>query len=148
MQDFLFGLNYQTWILTALLVLPLVGVLPVLLAPSARAKHIALVVTILEFLLSAGLWWAFDPTSGAIQFGVVAPWLPQWGINYRVGLDGISLFMVLLSTGPHAAGSARKLEIHHRTRAGILRSHAHPDDGHARGISSRSISSFSTSSGK
>jgi NADH-quinone oxidoreductase subunit M len=57
------------------------------------------VVTILEFLLSAGLWWAFDPTSGGIQFGVVAPWLPQWGINYRVGLDGISLFMVLLSTG-------------------------------------------------
>src|SRR6187399_33787 len=99
MQDFLFGLNYNTWILTALLVLPLVGVLPVLLAPSASAKHIALVVTILEFLLSAGLWWAFDPTSGGIQFGVVAPWLPQWGINYRVGLDGISLFMVLLSTG-------------------------------------------------
>ncbi|HSE65919.1 MAG TPA: NADH-quinone oxidoreductase subunit M [Gemmatimonadales bacterium] len=99
MQDFLFGLNYNTWILTALLVLPLVGVLPVLLAPSTSAKHIALVVTILEFLLSAGLWWAFDPSSGGIQFGVAAPWLPQWGINYQVGLDGISLFMVLLSTG-------------------------------------------------
>jgi NADH-quinone oxidoreductase subunit M len=34
-----------------------------------------------------------------MQFGQVIPWMPEWGISYRVGLDGISLFMVLLSTG-------------------------------------------------
>jgi NADH-quinone oxidoreductase subunit M len=98
MQEFLFGLSYQRWVLTALLVLPLIGMVPVLLAPAPRAKYIALVVTLLEFLLSLGLWWVFDPTSGDMQFTAIAPWLPNWGINYHVGIDGISLFMVLLST--------------------------------------------------
>jgi NADH-quinone oxidoreductase subunit M len=34
-----------------------------------------------------------------MQFGVSIPWLPEWGITYQLGLDGISLFMVLLTTG-------------------------------------------------
>src|SRR5262249_42294789 len=69
-----------------------------LLAPEDLAKRLALVVTLAEFVISAGLWWAFDPTMSTMQFQVVHPWIPDWGIAYRVGIDGISLFMVLLTT--------------------------------------------------
>ncbi len=98
MTDFLASIGYNEWILNALLVWPLVGALLVALVPPARAKMVALLVTLLELLASLGLWWAFDPTATAMQFGVSAPWLPQWGIGYTLGLDGISLFMVLLTT--------------------------------------------------
>ena len=54
-------------------------------------------MTLVEFVVSVGLWWAFVP-SGGMQFAATVPWMPQWGIAYRVGIDGISLFMVLLST--------------------------------------------------
>ena len=87
-----------SWILHVLLLLPLVGVVPVLLATERGAKRTALVVTILEFVLSLGLWWAFDPARAAMQLISSAPWIPRWGISYRVGIDGISLFMVLLTT--------------------------------------------------
>ncbi|MFN8652822.1 MAG: NADH-quinone oxidoreductase subunit M [Gemmatimonadales bacterium] len=98
MTEFLTQLGYDRWILNTLLLLPLLGVIPVALAPAARAKQIALVVTLLELVLSLGLWWAYNPADGGMQLGVTGPWLPQWGINYTLGLDGISLFMVLLTT--------------------------------------------------
>ena len=99
MQDFLMSLGYGQLILTALLVLPLVGIIPVALAPASRARQVALAVTLVEFVVSLGLWWAFDPTDPLMQFSVDAAWLPAWGIHYTLGLDGLSLFMVLLSTG-------------------------------------------------
>ena len=99
MRDFLLSLGYGQWILTALLVLPLAGIIPVALAPASRARQVALVVTLVEFVVSLGLWWAFDPTDPLMQFSVDAAWLPTWGIHYTLGLDGLSLFMVLLSTG-------------------------------------------------
>jgi NADH-quinone oxidoreductase subunit M len=71
---------------------------PILLGDERSAKRMALVVTTLEFLLSVGLWWAFDPSQGGMQLVSSAPWIPRWGISYQVGIDGISLFMVLLTT--------------------------------------------------
>lgn len=97
MTDFLASIGYDTWILHALVVLPLVGILPVLLVPR-RAREIALGVTVAELILSLGLWWAFDPQAAGMQFASVAEWIPRYGIQYRVGVDGISLFMVLLTT--------------------------------------------------
>jgi len=99
MTQFLASIQYDRWIINALLIVPLVGMIPVLLAPAERAKPIALAVTLVEFVLSMGLWWGFNPGDGGMQFAVSAPILPQWGIHYRVGIDGISLFMVLISTG-------------------------------------------------
>jgi NADH-quinone oxidoreductase subunit M len=96
--DFLASIHYSQWILHLLVLLPLAGAVPVLLGDERSAKRLALAVTTLEFLLSAGLWWAFDASNGGMQFVSSAPWIPHWGISYRVGLDGISLFMVLLTT--------------------------------------------------
>src|SRR3990172_3774899 len=98
MTELLRSIAYERWILNTLLLLPLVGAVPVVLAPAALAKRIALWVTVVEFFLSVGLWWAFDSANGGMQFTVSAPWIPDWGIRYRLGLDGVSLFMVLLST--------------------------------------------------
>jgi NADH-quinone oxidoreductase subunit M len=98
MTEFLDSIGYGQWILHALVVLPLLGVAPVLLGPEPSAKRTALVVTTLELVLSLGLWWALDPSRGTLQLVSSAPWIPAWGISYRVGIDGISLVMVLLTT--------------------------------------------------
>jgi NADH-quinone oxidoreductase subunit M len=98
MTDFLASIYYGQWILHLLVLLPMAGAVPILLGDERSAKRMALVVTSLVFLLSAGLWWAFDPHNGGMQFVSSAPWIPRWGISYRVGIDGISLFMVLLTT--------------------------------------------------
>src|SRR5688500_16572924 len=98
MTEFLDSIGYGQWILHALVVLPLLGVVPVLLGPESSAKWTALLVTTVEFVLSLGLWWALDPSRGTLQLVSNAPWIPDWGIAYRVGIDGISLVMVLLTT--------------------------------------------------
>ena len=98
MTQFLDSIHYSQWILHALILLPLAGVVPILLGDERTAKRTALVVTLLELVLSLGLWWAFDPQDGGMQLVSSAPWIPRWGIRYRVGIDGISLFMVLLTT--------------------------------------------------
>ena len=98
MSHLLQSIGYDRWILHALVLLPLAGVVPVLLGDERSAKRMALAITILEFLLSAGLWWAFMPGQAGMQLVSSAPWIPRWGISYRVGIDGISLFMVLLTT--------------------------------------------------
>jgi NADH-quinone oxidoreductase subunit M len=98
MTAFLQSIGYGQWILHALIVLPLLGVVPVLLGDERSAKRTALVVTTIEFLLSLGLWWALQPGQGGLQLLTDLPWIRNWGINYRVGIDGISLVMVLLTT--------------------------------------------------
>ncbi len=91
------SIAYDQWALHALILLPLVGIVPILLAPVVAARRIALVVSLAELAVSLGLWWAFDPAAG-MQLVSSTPWIGRLGINYAVGIDGISLFMVLLST--------------------------------------------------
>ena len=88
---------YRQWVLTALIAWPLIAGAGVLLAPTRWAKHLALVASLVEFGLSVPLWWMFAP-EGGVQFMLDAPWIQNWGIHYTVGVDGISLFMVLLTT--------------------------------------------------
>src|ERR687897_1209904 len=98
MNEFLDSIGYSEWILHALVLLPLAGVIPVLLGDERSAKRTALAVTVLELILSLGLWLDVDALQGGMQMVSSAPWIPRWGISYRVGIDGISLFMVLLTT--------------------------------------------------
>jgi len=99
MTTLLDSIGYQSWILQALLLLPLVGAAIVALVPSGAIKRTAFLIAAAEFLLSLGLWWALDPAVGTLQMTSAVPWLPRWGIEFALGIDGISLFMVLLSTG-------------------------------------------------
>src|SRR6266540_559684 len=88
---------YRQWVLTALLAWPVLAALVVMLAPARWAKHLALAASLVEFAISAPLWWTFVPADG-MQFMLDAAWILRWGIRYTVGVDGISLFMVLLTT--------------------------------------------------
>jgi NADH-quinone oxidoreductase subunit M len=88
---------YDHLVLTILLAWPIVAAAALWLVPEERAKHVAFVAALIEFAVSIPLWWRFVP-SGGMQFEANVPWIAGWGISYHVGLDGISLFMVLLTT--------------------------------------------------
>jgi NADH-quinone oxidoreductase subunit M len=90
------------WGLTVTVFLPLVGALLIGLAPKANemaAKSIALMTSVLTFLVSAVLAARFDfGRSDEYQFSVDVPWIESFSARYHVGLDGISLPLLLLST--------------------------------------------------
>jgi NADH-quinone oxidoreductase subunit M len=95
----------QNWpLLTLTIFLPLVGVLFILVlrgeeADVARnARWIALWTSLIDLALSLAIWAYFDPAQADFQFVELAPWLPGFHIAYHLGIDGISLFFVLLST--------------------------------------------------
>src|SRR5262245_5220506 len=91
------GMTYQRLVITALLVWPILASLIVMLVPSRIARQVALTASLIEFAISVPLWWAFVPSNG-MQFMVSRNWITAWGVRYMVGLDGISLFLVLLTT--------------------------------------------------
>src|SRR5512139_975297 len=62
-------------------------------------KRFTLVWTILTFVLSLGLVIGFRYGNPGFQFAESLPWIPQLGIGYQVGLDGISLLLIILTTG-------------------------------------------------
>jgi len=95
----------ETWpLLTLVTFLPLVGVLFILVlrgeaeAVARNARWIALWTSLVDFALSLALWAYFDPTRAEFQFVEHAEWLPGFNIAYHMGIDGISLFFVLLAT--------------------------------------------------
>jgi len=84
--------------------LPLVGVLFILFirgdaeVVAQNARAVALWTSLVTFALSLLIWVRFDPTQAGFQMVEEAEWIPSLGIGYRLGVDGISLFFVLLST--------------------------------------------------
>jgi NADH-quinone oxidoreductase subunit M len=58
----------------------------------------ALVASLATFVLSLKLWTGYDVTRADYQFVEHAPWLAEWGVNYFVGVDGISVLLILLTT--------------------------------------------------
>jgi NADH-quinone oxidoreductase subunit M len=65
---------------------------------AANARWTALWTSLIVFVLSVVLWVRFDPADPGFQFVESAVWMPQWGITYKLGVDGISVLFVLLST--------------------------------------------------
>jgi len=63
---------------------------------SARAYGIT--VAAIEFFLSLWLWFSFDSSNAGMQFVELIPMIPDMGIAYYVGVDGISLFIILMAT--------------------------------------------------
>ena len=87
--------------ISLLLLLPLIGALVLLLVPRQQRQTLltlALLASIAAFVWSLRLFQAFDPGAGEMQFVERIPWMPAFGIGYIVGIDGISLFLVLLTT--------------------------------------------------
>ncbi|MDX1531032.1 MAG: NADH-quinone oxidoreductase subunit M [Rhodothermales bacterium] len=99
-MDFLAGIPYLvSWVIF----LPALGALVVLFLPGVNAvRWAALATTVLTFLLSLGLWAGFDPalsTAGGPQLAEQSfRWFPGVDITYYVGIDGLNLLLILLTT--------------------------------------------------
>ncbi|OFX11136.1 MAG: NADH-quinone oxidoreductase subunit M [Alphaproteobacteria bacterium RIFOXYD12_FULL_60_8] len=91
-------------ILSIVTFLPLVGAAFVLLirgedAVVARnSRNVAILTSLVTFVLSLGVWGHFDPEATGFQMVEKVVWLPDLGISYNMGVDGISMLFVILST--------------------------------------------------
>ncbi len=88
-------------LVSILLALPVVGAILVALLPREReelVKGAAFATTLVVLVLSLPLYFNFQTGVPGFQFEEVAAWIPSLNINYHVGVDGISLFLVLLTT--------------------------------------------------
>ena len=86
-------------ILPSLLVLPVLGACGVAAIPNEKlAKTFALSTSLFTFVLSLVLWIQFDSSTAKFQFVTEGMWLPFLNITFYMGIDGISLFFILLTT--------------------------------------------------
>ena len=90
-------------ILSSLILLPLVGSLFILFVKSdssnnyQSSKYVALFTSFVNFLISIYLWYSFDNSISEFQFIEDKQWLRGF-VNYKVGIDGISILFILLTT--------------------------------------------------
>jgi NADH-quinone oxidoreductase subunit M len=89
-------------IISALILLPTIGSLFLIFSKSndqsnSTIKYVALFTSVVNFLLSIYLWFLFDETTSAFQFVENREWLIGI-VNYKVGVDGISILFVILTT--------------------------------------------------
>jgi NADH-quinone oxidoreductase subunit M len=84
--------------LTVLIFLPLAGAIALCCVKEAAVRPIALGIAVADLLVSVPLWWLFDPLSSQMQFAEQAVWIASPPIHYTLGLDGISLPLVLMTT--------------------------------------------------
>ena len=91
----------QSYLLTVLTFLPVAGMLGLFLLRSEDyvwVRRSALAVALAELAISLLLPWSFNPSVGGYQFEELHLWIPQPPIHYHLGVDGISVFLVLLTT--------------------------------------------------
>src|SRR5688572_21077518 len=90
-------------LLTLSWVVPLVGAIAVLLVGNTDGRRdgairwLALAVSLAAFAVTLGIWAGFDASSAEFQFVERVPWIPSFGIDYYLGIDGISLLLVVLT---------------------------------------------------
>ena len=89
-------------ILSSLIFLPTIGAIFIFFSRSKNekynsSKYVALFITIANFFLSIYLWLIFDQSTSDFQFVETREWIPGF-INYKVGVDGISILFIILTT--------------------------------------------------
>ena len=86
--------------LNTMMLLPILGSLLIAVIPTEqtlRIKQAALGTTLLVAITGVLTWFNFDSSNTAFQFVQSAEWIPSFGINYAVGVDGLSLVLILMS---------------------------------------------------
>jgi NADH-quinone oxidoreductase subunit M len=94
------GAGWNHSILTLVTFIPATGALLLLLFPrrDRDLKWFALAISVVTFVVSLHLPTYFDRSAGGFQFEVNRPWIPTPNIHYHLGIDGISLWLVVLTT--------------------------------------------------
>jgi NADH-quinone oxidoreductase subunit M len=88
-------------IVSLLILIPIIGAVVVAFSPRSRpdiARWVALAASLATLLVSLPLYFDFNAGAAGYQFEEIYAWIPGWNISYHVGIDGLSLFLVLLST--------------------------------------------------
>ena len=86
-------------ILSWVIFLPLIGAaIALFVRDNNTVKVIALITTVADFLISLPLWINFDHSTAAFQFVEKVAWIPTFHINYHIGIDGISLLLIIMTT--------------------------------------------------
>ena len=88
-------------LLNFLLICPLIGALVIAFIPSWNIRFIktyALFISITNFIASLSVWLLFDTSTAKFQFVDRIAWLPFLNMNVYIGIDGISLFFIILTT--------------------------------------------------
>jgi NADH-quinone oxidoreductase subunit M len=92
---------FENHLLSVVIFLPAAGALLTALFPASAARAartFALLVAILDFAVSIPLWTRFAAGAAGFQFVEDVSWIPAYGISYTLGIDGLSLLLVLLTT--------------------------------------------------
>lgn len=94
-------MDFNTWILTLITFIPLVGAIFILFLPKDKPVYIkwtALIFSISSFVLSIVLWLGLNSSSSQMQFVIKKLWIPALNVNYYMGVDGISTPLIFLTT--------------------------------------------------
>ena len=86
------------WVITFLIFFPVIAAIICLVLPTERVKYWAFIAAMIEFLVSLPLFWTFAIGRAEFQNVVSIPWIADWGVSYAIGIDGISLLLILLTT--------------------------------------------------
>lgn len=90
----------MSW-LDAVIFAPLIGAVVVGFVPSRNLgllRVVALATTIVTFLISVGMLVNFETGTPGFQMTTSLDWIPEWGVGYKTGIDGVSLWLVMLTT--------------------------------------------------
>ena len=85
-------------ILSLTIWLPIIAGIVIIATGNASARKFAMGASVATFVVSLPLYFSFDTTTPAMQFTENAAWLPSFGINYALGIDGISMPLIILTT--------------------------------------------------
>ena len=85
-------------VITAIIFIPLLGALAVCVWPQRNCRVIALIFNAMSSACALGLWQKFDATATGLQFVERHAWIPAIDAEYLVGVDGLSLLLVLLTS--------------------------------------------------
>ncbi len=85
-------------LITAIIFVPLIGALAVCTWPYGGGRPIALMFNVISAGCALALWWNFDATAAGLQFVERHAWIPAVGAEYLLGIDGLSLLLVLLTS--------------------------------------------------
>jgi proton-translocating NADH-quinone oxidoreductase chain M len=92
---------FDSSLLLNIILLPLIGAIIILFINDTNVrliKNVALAFSMASFTLSTFLWVLFDRSTAKFQFVEEFLWIPSSNINFFIGVDGISLFFILLTT--------------------------------------------------
>jgi NADH-quinone oxidoreductase subunit M len=106
-------------ILSIITFTPAVGALLIIFFDRVHVRSIrtfALIISALTFIFSLHLIAHFDNANPAFQFEVSVPWIPSLGISYQIGVDGISVFLILLATVLTPLAVLASWSIHERAK--------------------------------